>query len=269
MIRDLLDSWELFARAYATGWIAAALLAFLGVYLVARDQVFLGAVLGQAAACGVAVAGALGVAVLPCGVGFALATVLLAVGPGARRRPGGTALGAWFAVLGAGAIVAASKNPHGKEEIEHLLTSSLLGASGEHVWTLAALAVVALPAGFAMRGRILLCVLDPDCAHAQGLRPGLVLGLLAVGWAVGAGVAIHAAGLLFAFGMLVLPAMLARRVCRSARATLLVAPAAALLATTVAYVLALGWDLPPGPLAVVVLGVALGVCPTKRRTDSY
>ena len=55
MIESFLDSWELFAHAYLSGWLIAAVLGLVGVSVVARDQIFLGAAVAQASVLGITV----------------------------------------------------------------------------------------------------------------------------------------------------------------------------------------------------------------------
>ena len=69
------------------------------------------------------------------------------------------------------------------------------------------------------------------------------------------GLAIKAAGLLYTFGYLVLPASVARRLCREVREMSLVVPAAALLVGAVGFALANECDYPPVQIMVVLLGL--------------
>ena len=60
MITRFLASWALFSHAYITAWLIGILLSLVGVLVVARDQIFLGAAVSQAATLGIAVAMVLG-----------------------------------------------------------------------------------------------------------------------------------------------------------------------------------------------------------------
>ena len=60
MITRFLASWALFSQAYMTAWLIAIVLSLLGVLVVARDQIFFGAAVAQAATLGIAVAMVLG-----------------------------------------------------------------------------------------------------------------------------------------------------------------------------------------------------------------
>src|SRR6185295_8383025 len=101
-----------------------------------------------------------------------------------------------------------------------------------------------------LRDRVLLWALDPATAAALGLRVwrwdsvvGLWLGLLL-------GFAIHATGLLFAFGCAVLPVLVARELCRSLAALLWLVPVLGCASTGVGLYFAHQGDLPPGQVAV-------------------
>ena len=55
MIASFLDSWPLFQHAYVSGWLIGILLSLIGVLVVARDQIFIGAAVSQASLLGIAV----------------------------------------------------------------------------------------------------------------------------------------------------------------------------------------------------------------------
>ena len=49
MIRSFLDTWFLFGHTWVVGWLVATLLSVVGVVVVARNQVFVGAAVAQSA----------------------------------------------------------------------------------------------------------------------------------------------------------------------------------------------------------------------------
>ena len=55
MIAGFFDSWALFHDAYLAGWLIGVLLSLVGVFVVARDQIFIGAAVSQASLFGIAV----------------------------------------------------------------------------------------------------------------------------------------------------------------------------------------------------------------------
>jgi ABC-type Mn2+/Zn2+ transport system permease subunit len=271
MIRGFLDSWPLFHNAYLAGWLLAAALAVVGVLVVARDQIFIGAAVSQASTLGLAVAMRLGdvFAAAPwlrsdaflsgLAVAFSAGAALLTARGGGVGRPSHEALtGGVFLFSASVAILVVAHSPHGLEEVHRLVSSSIIGASATDVWVLA---VVALATGatFAVaHRRLLLLTLDPAMAAAVGVRVGAWSLLIALWLGLLIGLAIRCAGVLYGFGCLVLPPLVARNVCREVRPMLVVAPLVAVAAALVGFVVADARDLPPAQMTVAILcGLAL------------
>jgi ABC-type Mn2+/Zn2+ transport system permease subunit len=274
MIESFLASWELFRDTYRVGWILAMLLSLLGVFVVARDQVFLGAAVTQASTLGVALA--LALASLP-GLGdpawlagdfarstFAVTFSLLATVITARGgRLGGEsheAITGWvFLGSSSGAILLLAHSPHGLEQIHRLLASSLIGATTLDVALLGALAGATAFALLFLHRPLLLLSIDSEMAAAVGLRTSLWSAGLAAWLGLAVGLGIRVSGMLYTFGCLVLPALIARRGVRQMRHMLLAAPALALLASVPGFVLANHLDLPPAQVTVALLAVLLAL----------
>lgn len=272
MIADFLAGWPLFHDAWITGWVLAVLLAMLGVLVVARDQIFIGAAVSQASVLGLAIAFRLGDQLggdgewlrsnvfLSC---MAVASSALAAVVTTRGNGAGTsheALTGWVYLLAASvAILVVAHSPHGLEEVHRILSSSLIGATRADVLVTGALAVVAAAVVWRTHRVLLLLAIDPAMAAAVGVRVGRwnVALSLAVGIAVGVG--IRCAGVLFTFGCLVLPALVARNLCREMRPLFVVAPAIALGTSGLGFVLAHHGDYPPAQMTVALLCVLLAL----------
>jgi ABC-type Mn2+/Zn2+ transport system permease subunit len=274
VIESFLASWDLFRDTYLVGWLMAILLALLGVFVVARDQVFLGAAVTQASTLGVALAlalASLGLVGDPAWLEgdlsrstFAVAFSLLATLVTARGgRLGGEsheAITGWvFLGSSSGAILLLAHSPHGLEQIHRLLASSLIGATRLDVVLFGALAAAsALALRFVYRPLLLLSI-DSEMAAAVGLRTALWNAALAVWLGLAVGLGIRVSGMLYTFGCLVLPALIARRGVRRVRSMLFAAPAFALLASLPGFVLANHFDLPPAQVTVALLAVLLAL----------
>ena len=278
-LADFLASWELFGTTYAVGILAAAALAQAGVWVVARDQIFLGAAVAQASALGVAVAWFAGAA-LAAGVGGLEEEVLpgvLAVGASvltawAAARPSrlaGTsseARNGWVFLLASSLpVLLLARQAHGLEEMERLLFSTLLAARPIDLglFALVGAASAALTAG--RRDALLLWAADPDAAAAAGLRPGRWRLLSAVWVGVTVGLAIRATGALFAFGCLVLPALVMRGVAREVRSLVWLAPACAASAALAGFAVAHALDWPPAHTTVAILCALLPLSWLRAR----
>ena len=278
MIGEFLASWSLFHDAYLAGWLIGVLLALAGVVVVARNQIFIGAAVAQASTLGIAfgmwVASALGSEPLSgghahsalslIGIAFAVAAAVFTArgGEGGARE---AATGWVFLAASSLSTIVLSHSPHGLDEINHLVSSSIIGATHLDVALFALLVVVGAALTAALRDRLILFAIDPAMAAAVGMRTQVWNTGLAVWLGLVVGAAMRSAGLLYTFGSLVLPALAAARLCRETRTLFVVAPALALGCGVVGFVLANHFDDPPGQMAVVVQAAVVALAWTARR----
>lgn len=271
VIDSFVASWALFHHAYLAGWLIAALLGLLGVVVVIRDQIFLGAAVSQASVLGIAVAICVGglplladcawcnddwTHTLAGGV-FAVAGSLLTA-TGRLRRETHESLTGWvFLTSGCFAVLLLAHSPHGMDEINRLLASTIIGAGRGDVVVFAVLLALAAAATARLHAPLRLVLMDREMARAVGLNVGAWDRALAVVLGAALGLAIHVSGVVFSFGCLVLPALVAKNSCREVAQMLWVSPLVALVAAMAGFVVANHWDLPPGQAAVALLCVAL------------
>jgi zinc/manganese transport system permease protein len=270
VIEEFLDSWPLFQNAYLSGWFAGLLLAVLGVYVVARNQIFLGAAVAQASTFGIAVGLCLSAAGCGAACGFAhldsdvlpvvlavvcsvLAALLTAREDGEGRESREALTGWVFLASSSLALLLLSHSPHGSEEVHRLLASSLLGAQPWEVWLYAGLALFTLVVAVWARGQLALLAMDPVMASAVGLRTRTWTHALAVWLGLSVGLAIRTTGILYAFGCLVLPTLAARGFCREVRSLFWMAPLMFLLCAAPGFVAANHYDYPPAQVTVALL----------------
>ncbi|MCC7062730.1 MAG: metal ABC transporter permease [Planctomycetes bacterium] len=262
------DYWLMFGDAILVGLLLATALPLLGVVLVLRHQVFLAAAIGQSANFGIAFAMWAGLAAhaavghsheetMALGMGLAMAVLTAVVAMRALSQRGSSleASAVWiFLFAGTGAMLLLANAPHGLQEVQRLMLSSLLGASPQDVYLALLLLLGTLLATWRWRRRLLLWAMDPGSAQAYGSSV-LRLDLLVGAWlGLGLGFAMHATGLTFTFGCAILPVLFAREVARSLAMVLWLAPLAGFLSFVAGFVLADRWDLPPGQCAVAVQG---------------
>ncbi len=274
MISDFLSSWDLFHNAYLAGWMIGLMLSLVGVVVVARDQIFIGASVSQASTLGVATGMWFGHFVVGdshpwfqsdtflslMAVAFAVGAALLTARGGGLGRESYESITGWvFLLSSSGAILIISKSPHGLEEIHRVISSSIIGASAADVWLFLSLSIVSIAVLLANRQKLILFAMDPAMAAAVGVRTGF-WSLLISGW-LGFVIAlsIRTAGALFAFGFLVLPALFAKNVCREVRPMFWVSPIVGILAGISGFVIANyhEYDYPPAQMAVALLCMAL------------
>ncbi len=291
MIHEFLETFSLFANSYFSGWLIAVTLAMIGVIVVARDQIFIGAAVAQASTLGIALAMLFSGVILGALPSIkymhdgqpaawpdedaiaAFSAVLFAVVASvltARKEPGArqsheSVTGWIFLASAALSVLLVTKSPHGLEEVHRLLSSSIIGATGGDVALFAALAAVTAAVLILMHRRILMIVMDETTAAAIGINVTLWGYAMAGYLGLVLGLALRSSGLIYAFGCLILPGIIARNLCRQVRPMFLVAPAAALMIAIAAFIVANHYDWPPAQATVALLAVAVIPASLFRR----
>jgi zinc transport system permease protein len=280
VIQEFVASWALFHNTYLVGWLIAILLAQVGVLVVARDQIFIGAAVSQASMLGIALALGLGswtgtealewlhadAFLSAMAVAFSILAALLTARGSDDGQESHEAVTGWvFLVSASGAILIVSHSPHGLDEIHRLLSSSIIGATSRDIWTFGVLVSATAVALIATHQRVLLFALDPAMAAAVGMRlkPWALVTSAWLGLAVG--LSIRSAGMLYTFGCLVLPALVAKNLCREVRPMFVVASLVAVGSGVVGFVLANHYDDPPAQMTVALLCLLLSIAWLIRR----
>ncbi|MEM9752442.1 MAG: metal ABC transporter permease [Planctomycetota bacterium] len=269
---EFLSSWGLFARPYTLTLLAAMGLAMLGVVTAARRQVFMAAAVAQASTFGFAVfalfagaaatqmSGSLGRDVVV--IGSAIAAALLTMLGDGRQTQGSRLDGdertAWvFIAAGAGAILVLAQAPAGMEQFRRMQASSVIGATRLDVATFAVLLVAMVGVVIAFGRSLVLLLADPVMAAAIGMRVRVWDLGLAVFSGACVGLGVRSTGMLFTFGCLALPVMIAKQACGEVRSLFWASPLVALVAAFMGLWLSYVLDLPPGQVVVALLCVVL------------
>jgi ABC-type Mn2+/Zn2+ transport system permease subunit len=103
---------------------------------------------------------------------------------------------------------------------------------------------------------VLVMAIDPAMAGAVGIRADLWSMAWSAWLGLSVSLSIRSAGMLYAFGSLILPALCAKRLCREVGPMLWVAPLVHFALALPAFVLANAWDLPPAQAAVALFCLA-------------
>lgn len=279
MIHDFLASWPLFQNTYLAGWLIGVLLSLIGVFVVARDQIFLGAAITQASTLGIAagmwmptvVAGEMFPWLHADGflafmaVVFSIMAALVTAGTSEAGGESRESITGWVFLISASlSILLVAHSPHGLQEIHRIVSSSIIGASTADVWAFGALAGLTIAWIGASRRRLLLLALDPAMAEAVGMRTARWAVALAIWLGLTVGLALRSSGMLYTFGCLVLPALCAKNLCREVRSMFFVAPLIALGAGVAGFVLAHHYDFPPAQMTIALLGLVLVIAWSVR-----
>jgi ABC-type Mn2+/Zn2+ transport system permease subunit len=237
--------------------------AFLGVYIVARRVVFLGAVLTQVSVMGLAIT-FLPLFAIPHTIGsliFTLATVvILSRMLTGKRLPNDALLGVVFVTSVAARLLVMQIAPKvDVAEVENLLRGDILFVTPEIFLLMAAAFIVAASAHLLFFKEFTYTSFDPETARAQGFNSGawdLAFYLIAGGVI---SFATHMVGDIYVFGFLVIPAATAMLLVRRVKRIFLVAVLIGLIAPPVGLFLAFRWDLPSSPSVVGVASAFLAV----------
>lgn len=255
-----------FIRTALLGTTAVgAVCAFLGVYVVLRRIVFVGATLAQISSAGIALGILTGWSPNALSLTFTFGAVLFFAHPSfGRRWPQDTVLGVLFTVSGAAAILLVAHTARGNEEVVHLLQGNLLALTAGEAWRMAALFGGVLVVHLALLKEFLYLSFDPRMAATQGYRAGawnlLFYALLGLAIAL----AIRAVGVLLMFAFLVIPAAIGLVLARRLAGVFAVAIAAAAVAVFGGIWLSFEYDYPSGPMVVAALGGLLAVAGVAR-----
>lgn len=257
-----LETWQspMVQDALYVGIALAIVGGYLGVYVVLKRIVFVGAALAQISASGVALALLVGWDPLWIAALFALGgSAFFSQSWGERRISRESLIGAVFLTFSALTVLLASRGAHGMEEVQHLLAGDILAVAPEEVLRIALLGLAVLAVFLLLRKQFLLMAFDAETAQSLGYRTRwweFAFYLMLGGFI---GVVIHLVGLVLIFGYLVLPAVGALMLVRRMTLVAGVAVANALLATVAGLLVSVLFDLPTTATILVFMSALAGV----------
>ena len=244
--------------ALAASIAASVPLSIIGVYLVVRRVVFLGLVLANAATAGAAAAQVLA---WPPEITAVAAALLTALGMGvlpATRLVSGESITAWaYAAAASATVLILAGAAAADADTLHLLYGNVLAVSSSHATALGILALAIVTVHVVFAPRFLLITFDAEAAQVAGVNTrAWSMGLnLSIG--VAAAAAVHEVGVLLTFSLLTLAPVASLLVTRRIRSTFLVSAAIGVFAVCAGLMVAFYMDLPPGPVSVALLALAV------------
>jgi zinc transport system permease protein len=258
--------------------IVAAICSYLGVFIVLRRAVFVGAALAQVSSLGVALAlfvtgmlespHELHVELPPQPIALLLtvaAAVAMAAQPREGRLPRETLIGVAYAAASGIAILIVALSTHAESEVLNLMFGNVLAIDRGEV---ALLAMLAVGVGIVHRvffKEFVFSSFDPDMAIALGVRARLWNVVLFLTIGVTISLAIRAAGALVVFDFLVLPAATALAFGRSLSFAFAAAVAIGIASSVAGISISYVADLPSGPTIVAVSAVLLVLVMAGRK----
>lgn len=255
-IREIL---EVFPAAVAAAILISVACSFLGNLVVLKRMVFIGAVLSESAACGIAAAFFFHFDPVLGAVLLNLSVVTLLAFTHEERLPRDAVLAALFILSASLGILLFTKSAVGLEEVKSLLYGDILLTSGGD---LKVLSLILIP----MTGLVLVFIrpitytfVDRDEAKVLGMRVRLweLLFYYALGIAVSA--ASKLGGMLLVFCYLVIPPMAGLLLSGRLRNVILISAVTALLSTLLGFYFSYIYDLPANQMIALIACVMLGL----------
>jgi zinc transport system permease protein len=268
----------LFKDALYGALLIALACSVLGVYVVLRRIVFVGAALAELSSAGIALAlflAGMGVSASVVTHPIAMSLVVtmagaifFGLGGGKHRIPPDATIGVTYVVAAAAGILLIAKATTG-EAHDIFLQGNILGITLTDMWVLLGVAVPVLLVHFVFYKEFLFVSFDRETAHTLGYNVTfwnlLLYGTLGLVIAF----AMQFAGVMLVFNFLVLPAVTGMLVARSMRGTFLVATCAALVAAVVGFSLSVPFDLPTGPAMIACSGALVLIAWLTRQVQGH
>jgi zinc transport system permease protein len=254
---------EEFPLALAGSILVGVLCSFIGVYIVARRVVFLGAVMTQLSVLGLSITFLPAIA-LPHTIGSLIITLLsvaiLSRWLVGRTIPGDAVLGVVFSAAVAFRILVLQKSPRVEaSEIDNLLRGDILFVTPELFFIMVGVFFATAILHLLCRKEFMSITFDAETATTLGVNTRLWESLLFGTTAVAISVATHLVGDLFVFGFLVIPPVIAIMLATRVRSVFVSSSVLGAVVPVIGIFLAFVMDVPASPAIVAVAVVFLGV----------
>ena len=275
---DTITTVLLFKEALYGALVIALGCSVLGVYVVLRRIVFVGAALAQLSSAGIA----LGMFLYGLGIGgelthhpVAMALILSMVGAiffgigggGRAGVPPDAVIGVTYAVAAAAGILLIAKARTG-EAHDIFLQGNILGITHVDTLVLLSVTVPVLIIHAVFYKEFLFVSFDRETARTLGYNVRFWNLLLYATLGAVIAYAMQFGGVMLVFNFLVLPAVTGLMLARSMGGIFAIAAASALLAAALGFALSVVFDLPSGPAIIAVSGgIALLSWAGRRLTQ--
>lgn len=260
----MLDAVLLFRDALYGALVIAVACSVLGVYVVLRRIVFVGAALAQLSSAGIALAmflSGIGVAAGLTGHPIAMALVVTLAGAlffgaeGGSRGPvpPDATIGVAYAVAAAAGILLIAKAKTG-EAHDIFLQGNILSITLKDTLVLLAVSVPVLLVHLLFYKEFLFVSFDRETARTLGYRVGAWNLLLYLTLGLVIAFAMQFAGVMLVFNFLVLPAVTGLLLARGMGGVFFWSVASAVVAAVIGFTLSVPFDLPTGPAIICISG---------------
>jgi zinc transport system permease protein len=267
-LAQFLAAREIWEVPLAASVVAAALLGFLGVYVVLRRTVFVSAALTQLSTLGLVATLLVEERIhietehpleqLVVAMAFSVAGALWLGAFRARRLPAEASVGGAWVAASALVVLGSSRLVHAAHDLGGMVFGNAVAVAPAELATIAIVAALCTAVHSAFAKEIAFTSFDPETARALGMRVRGWDALLFLTIGVAIPPAARALGALPVFAFLTLPAAGALLLRVGFRPAFALAAAFGVVAASAGYVLSWVWELPTGA-TMVALAAALAV----------
>jgi ABC-type Mn2+/Zn2+ transport system permease subunit len=255
------------------GLLVAGICAYIGVYVVLKRIVFVGASLAQISSAGIALAFLLGQS-MPFAASHPLAISLIVTLVGvliysqqglSRKVPQESIIGIGYLIASALTLMFIVRSPRGMDDVKELLDGNIITVQASDLKMMALLFFAVAAVHFLFYKQFLFVSFDREMAATQGFQTRMweLLFYFVLGLTIA--MAIQYAGLLSVFAYMVIPAVTGLVVARRMPTAFIIAVASAWVSTFVGFCWALNSDLPTSPPIIGVMAVILAGFWISRR----
>ncbi len=240
------------------GMMVAAACAYIGLYVVLKRVVFMGIALAEVSSAGVALGLALGFDPIIGSIALMFIGVFLfSIRWSPRQVPQDAFIGVGFALASASAMLLVASSPRGEAHLLDLLRGEILTVGAWDVGATAiGLGIVAL-IHFLFLKEILFTSFDPETASAFGYSIRFWEAVLYVTLGLTIALGIHATGVLFTSGCLVIPAAAALLISRKFAPCAIIAITFGIVPVPLGLYLSFVRDVPASAAIVTISSAAL------------
>ncbi len=258
-------------HAILAALLCSAACGIIGSMVVLNRLSYLAGAVAHAAYGGIGLAFASGLPVLPCTMGFSLASSLVMArtmirdGEIAPGRSADTAMGILWAGGMALGIILIDLSPGYAGDLMGFLFGSILAVPSENLAIMAALDLLLLGCIYRYGQGLTAVTLDPEFARARGLPVQRLFYLLVGMTALAVVMLLQIVGLILVIALLTIPPYMGQRMTRSLPAMMLVSSALCFAFCLAGLALAYLFDLSPGAVIIAVATAAYGLQFLLRR----
>ncbi|CAK7070972.1 MAG: Manganese transport system membrane protein MntB [Desulfovibrio sp.] len=258
-------SYPFMQHALLAALLCSVACGVIGSFVVLNRLSYLAGAVAHAAYGGIGIAFISGLPVLPCTMGFSLASSLVMAktmvkdGDIAPDKTSDTAMGILWAGGMAFGIILIDLSPGYAGDLMGFLFGSILAVPGEHLVFMAALDIALIFLVFRYGQGLAAITVDPEFARSRGLNVKAYFYLLVGMTAVAVVMLLQIVGLILVIALLTIPPYMGRRMTKSLPAMMLVSAALCFAFCVLGLMLAYGLDVSPGAVIIAVAAITYGL----------